>query len=85
MYILKCEQCGCEYEHYSMFRRFCDDCRRQRDAERQRKKYQKNKVETDKKQSVKSISQIARELDEYNRKNGTCLTYGKYCEIMRCD
>ncbi len=30
----------------------------------------------------RSIGQVVAEMDEYNRKNGTRLTYGKYVELM---
>ena len=33
MYKIKCQQCGCEFEHYYYNKRFCDDCVKKRKKE----------------------------------------------------
>ena len=87
MYTLKCQQCGCEFEHYSTKRMFCDKCNYERDLERRREQYSKKrakaKLNKQPAKPFKSIPQVIRELEDYNKKHGTRLTYGKYVEIMR--
>lgn len=79
----KCPICKSEFIPVNGTQTYCKDCRVNRKddiklylAELTKKKKKK------KKPVVKSVMDICRDLDEYNRKHGTLLSYGKYVEKL---
>lgn len=74
--IKKCVLCSEGFESNSNNAKYCPKCR-----ETIKKKYNKPYLSKSERRSLtkpKSINQIIAELEEYNRINGTQLTYGKY-------
>lgn len=63
-----CVACGIEFMGYGNTQ-FCPTCRA---AEKAKQKLHNPHPER------KTISQIIREVERYNREHGTCLTYGQY-------
>ena len=74
--IKKCVLCSEEFESNSNNGKYCPKCR-----EKIKKIYNKPYLSKSERRSLtkpKSINEIITELEEYNRINGTQLTYGKY-------
>ena len=66
LFDLKCVECHKVFRNPDKNERFCPDCKKIRDKKKSKPK------------ANKSVWQIARELEEYNKKHGTMLSYGKY-------
>ena len=82
MYKLKCEQCGCEFEHYYHRKRFCDDCRKIRKAEQTKKYAGIRKLEKSKPaKASKTLSQVTAELEAYNKEHKTNIKYGEFVSM----
>ena len=84
----KCQQCGDEYYTAQPQTRICQECKKanrretnQSNNEILKSVYTDKKPKTHKKK-VKSISQILRDMEKYNKENGTELTYGKYILLV---
>lgn len=81
--LLTCQNCGGEFVARSKHAMYCVDCR----PIMQRKRADKKRAEA--KKTVKplcetqSINAVLCELDTYNRKHGTHLTYGQYETLKR--
>lgn len=66
MKILQCTICGHEFETAACNVKYCPGCRK------------KAKSKPIPERTNKSLADVMRELDEYNRTHGTFLTYGKW-------
>ena len=75
LFDLKCAECGKIFRNPDENERFCPECKKIKEN----KKKQKPKVKTNK---SKSIWQIVRELEKYNKEHGTWLSYGKYIGLV---
>ena len=76
-----CNDCGETFYTFGKTkRRLCDSCRKKHknaqsgEFKRVYKKHEKKTAKT-------SLSEYIRIVEEYNRKNGTCLTYGQYSAL----
>ena len=80
-----CQNLNCKVEFFaaSPNARFCPDCRKIRKSESQKecRKAAKERAKYEALHKSKSITDILFELREYNRKNNTNLSYGKYVQI----
>lgn len=72
-----CIVCGVKFESAARNAKYCDNCRI--------RPLGRNKVKPTPRAAEKSIRQITRELEEYNRKNKTLLTYGQYVAMTDDD
>lgn len=84
---LVCPICKIEFTPVNHTQRYCKDCRANRGKEiakyladeRYKRKYKEEKRRIF---GQKSIFDICKDIDEYNRKHGTHLSYGKYVGMM---
>lgn len=81
MYNCVCADCGTEFFNTSKRALRCEECRKQRDRDRAKRSYIKRKVKREKLPS-KSIRQITRELEKYNKEHGTHYTYGQFVSLL---
>lgn len=81
--LLTCQNCGGEFVARTKHAMYCVDCR----PIMQRKRADKKRAEEKKVYKLlcdgKSINAVLRELDTYNHKHGTHLTYGQYEALKR--
>ena len=78
-----CTQCGKEYYTNSPRKRICKKCEKVNRAENIRKTNELYKVYTPRKKAkFKSIYQVIRDVEKYNKEHGTNLSYGKYVLLM---
>lgn len=82
MFKLKCQQCGCEFEHPHTRKMFCDECRKIRKAQQHKeyttvKKLNKNKPA----KPSKTLLEITAELEAYNKQHKTILNYGEFVKM----
>ena len=80
---LTCVICGRSFLTLCNNAKYCPDCREnwQDEIKRDisRRHYEKKKVRiVNLHPERKTLRQIVREVEEYNRAHGTCLTYGQY-------
>lgn len=73
LFDLKCAECGKIFRNPDENERFCPECNKIKES----KKKASRKVK-----SIKSILQITRELEKYNKEHGTLLSYGQYVSMM---
>ena len=66
LFILKCAECHKVFRNPDENERFCPDCKKIKNKKKLKPKPNKN------------ASQIIIELEEYNKKHGTRLSYGQY-------
>ena len=71
LFDLKCEECGKIFRNPDENERFCPECKKIKES----KKKPKQKAKSIK---SKSIWQIIRELEKYNKEHKTRLSYGQY-------
>lgn len=71
LFDLKCAECYKFFRNPDENERFCPECKKIKES----KKKSKPKVKTNK---SKSIWQIVRELEKYNKEHKTRLSYGQY-------
>ena len=70
LFDLKCEECGKVFRNPDENERFCPECKKI--------KYKKERNS----KADKSLWAVMRELEKYNKKHGTMLSYGKYVELF---
>lgn len=75
LFDLKCTECGKIFRNPDENERFCPECKKIKES----KKKPKQKAKSIK---SKSIWQITRELEKYNKEHGTWLSYGKYVGLI---
>lgn len=75
LFDLKCAECGKIFRNPDENERFCPECKKIK----QSKKKARQKAKSIK---SKSIWQITRELEKYNKEHGTLLSYGQYALLM---
>ena len=80
--MIKCERCGELFGARSKAALYCKECRAEIARERSRENKRKYRAMRKPLCEVKPIKDFLRELDEYNRKHGTCLTYGQYVAML---
>lgn len=71
LFDLKCAECGKIFRNPDENERFCPECKKIKES----KKKPKQKAKSVK---SKSIYQITRELEKYNKEHKTRLSYGQY-------
>ena len=71
LFDLKCAECGKIFRNPDENERFCPECKKIKES----KKKPKQKAKSIK---SKSILQITRELEKYNKEHKTRLSYGQY-------
>lgn len=83
-YKLVCKQCGKEFYHKTYHKVYCDECSALRHKERN-KKFMRRKRGS--KAAIymenKSLSQVIKELETYNKEHGTCISYGQFVAMNR--
>jgi hypothetical protein len=81
-YIKTCIDCGKEFTAKAHNAKRCKECIIIHDRERKRKNYKrkKNSLKTCNKPKM-SINDILRQLNRYNKRHKTCLTYGQFIQI----
>ena len=82
-----CRICNQPYNAKSCNSMYCDSCRKSLAKSRQKIYAQRFKSTKKRKKKIikKSIWEMTREMEEYNRKNKTCLTYGQYVAMVEGD
>lgn len=75
LFDLKCRECGKFFRNPDENERLCPDCKKIREN----KKKAKPKVKSVK---SKSVWQITRELEKYNKEHKTMLSYGQYVALV---
>ena len=75
LFDLKCAECGKIFRNPDENERLCPECKKIKES----KKKPKQKAKSIK---SKSIWQITRELEKYNKEHGTLLSYGQYALLM---
>lgn len=80
---IKCADCGIELEVSERSqRKVCDKCRKERMRKTQLEWEKKKKEEQKRKEDQKkALSNLLKEISEYNKKNGVNLTYGQYIAL----
>ena len=73
LFDLKCAECHKVFRNPNENERLCPECKKIKESKK--KARQKAK-------SNKSIWQITRELEKYNKEHGTRLSYGQYVLLM---
>jgi hypothetical protein len=66
LFDLKCAECYKVFCNPDENERFCPECKKIRDKKKPKKK------------PSKSLYQITKEIEKYNKEHGTRLTYGEY-------
>jgi hypothetical protein len=82
MFKLKCEQCGCEFEHSHTRKRFCDECiknRKRESTKRIANERKSSKIKVAK--PVRTLTQVTAELKAYNKEHKTNLNYGEFVKM----
>lgn len=73
LFDLKCAECHKVFRNPNENERFCPECKKIKES----KKKSKSKAKTN-----KSILQITRELEKYNKEHKTRLSYGQYVALV---
>ena len=79
----KCSECGRIFYTFGKSRRkLCDECVKARERKRSKEMYTNVfGKKTFEKEKPRSIYEIMREIDEYNRQHNTHLSYGQYANL----
>ena len=75
LFDLKCAECGKIFRNPDENERLCPECKKIKEG----RKKQKQKAKSVK---SKSIYQITRELEKYNKEHKTRLSYGQYVSLV---
>ena len=75
LFDLKCVECGKIFRNPNENERFCPECKKIKEG-RKKPKQKAKSVKS------KSILQITRELEKYNKEHGTMLSYGQYVSLV---
>ena len=73
-----CINCGETFKTHGHSALRCVECRQQLERQKQRDRYLIKKAKGHRLRPAKSINQILRELEAYNKEHKTHLTYGQY-------
>ena len=83
---LKCEVCGNDFFAFARNALYCSDNCRKKAVNLRKCNYSKENYAAPKRRiprrPAQTIAQVMRELDEYNTKNKTSLTYGQYVAMV---
>ena len=69
LFDLKCVECGKIFRNPNENERLCPECKKIKESK---------KKASQKAKSIKSILQITREIEKYNKEHRTMLSYGEY-------
>lgn len=75
LFDLKCAECYKVFRNPDENERFCPECKKIKES----KKKARQKAKSTK---SKSILQVTRELEKYNREHRTMLSYGEYVALV---
>ena len=75
LFDLKCVECGKVFRNPNENEKFCPECKKIKESKK--KPNPKSKIKTS-----KTIWQITRELEKYNKKHKTRLSYGQYVALV---
>ena len=75
LFDLKCAECGKIFRNPDENERFCPECKKTKED-------RKNPKQKAKSNKNKSILQITRELEKYNKEHKTRLSYGEYVALV---
>lgn len=78
---INCEMCGKVVVAYSKNKKFCTRCARKRAKDRNRKK-EEHPEETQKAAPRLTISEIAKMQEEYQKRTGQYISYGKMVSMI---
>ena len=70
LFDLKCAECGKIFRNPDENERLCTECKKIKDKKKKKPK------------ASKTILQITRDLEKYNKEHKTRLTYGKYVALV---
>ena len=82
---LICIDCGCIFTARSKAAQRCPECNlehRKKNKQGYAENFKSTRTVRKKKHKAKSITQVLRELETYNKEHGTHLSYEKYVELM---
>ncbi len=87
---VKCKDCGCKFYAKTKHKAFCEDCikrHRKESLKEESKKHIKPENEAapaspKRKKKAKSLNQILSDLERYNKKHKTILSYGEYVSLL---
>ena len=71
LFDLKCAECHKVFRNPDENERFCPECKKIKKSKKKRKS-----------KADKNLYQIMKDLEEYNKKHGTMLSYGKYVALV---
>lgn len=80
-----CPICEEDFKKSKHNQKYCNDCLENRKYEIYKYAAQQKKIKEERKarqEGIKTIDQVIAELEAYNKKHGTCISYGKYVEMM---
>ena len=80
-----CIDCGCSFMAGSKAAKRCPECNlkhRKNQKQGYAEDFKSTRKVRKKKQKPKSITQVLRELEVYNKEHKTHLSYGKFVELM---
>ena len=75
LFDLKCVECGKIFRNPDENERFCPECNKIKESRKKLKQKAKSV-------KSKSIYQITRELEKYNKEHKTMLSYGEYVSLV---
>ena len=85
----ECILCGVEFETKGRTALYCPECKvivkKQHDRERSAALLKEPMEETipySPKEGLEKIGKVVVQVERYNREHGTCLSYGKYVQLM---
>ena len=70
LFDLKCAECGKIFRNPNENEKFCPECKKIKDKKKRKPK------------ASKTILQITRDLEKYNKEHKTRLSYGKYVALV---
>ena len=70
LFDLKCAECHKVFRNPDENERVCPECKKIRDKKKRKPK------------SDKSLYQVTKELEKYNKEHGTMLSYGRYVALV---
>lgn len=76
MHTLTCQRCGCDFTHSNTRRLYCSECKEE--LQKQRTRDYMRKKRNGEQRKAQSFSEILAELEAYNKKHKTHLSYGQY-------
>lgn len=85
-FIMTCEVCGSEFTCRQHNAKYCPGCKEDAYNEKQvqwRKRARAKRKSVKVKQEFKSINEVLADIEAYNKKHGSNLSYGQYIAMRR--